>query len=174
MLHIYYGNGKGKTTAAVGLAIRALGNQYPVIFLQFLKGRDSGEIVLLKAIENCIVLRNSVDYGFYKNMGEQDKKAVFQMHMENLSLVREYMKKKAIRLIVLDEIFSAYHYKLFDTEAIWDIVDKGREDKENIDIVCTGRNPDPIFLEKADYITEMKKIQHPYDNGITARRGIEY
>lgn len=172
MIHVYYGEGKGKTTAAAGLALRALGNSIPVIFLQFLKARKSGEITMFSGLPGIIVLRNTVDYGFYKNMTEEQKEKVTQIHNQNIQQVFSYCKEGKCGMLVLDEVFSAYQYGLLDKEIIKHLLIMAEEDR--FELVLTGRNPDMVFIEKADYITQMKKERHPFDGGVSARKGIEY
>lgn len=165
MIHIYHGNGKGKTTAAVGLAIRAAGAGLKVIFVQFLKNGSSSEIKILKdhvQVEYC----------------KECSKFTFQMNDKEKSLVTEkhnQMIKKAFEhgadMIILDEFLDAYNKKMVDSNLSEKLIS---ENKETTEIILTGRNPAEIFTEQADYISEITAVRHPYENGVTARIGIEY
>lgn len=168
MVHVYYGEGKGKTTAAMGLAIRAAGNGKSVIIVQFLKGRKSGEICILKRLPEVIILRSDTDYGFYKDMTQETKEILIQLYRKYLEKVWEMTEKKE-SIVILDEIFSAYQYGMLEEELVKKIIEK-----KGIEVICTGRNPNSYFLKKADYITQMKKEKHPYDKGVLAREGIEF
>ena len=172
MIHVYYGDGKGKTTAAAGLALRALGNGMPVVFLQFLKARQSGEITVFSGLSGITVLRNAIDYGFYKNMSEEKKKQVTQNHNQNLQQVFGLYKEGKCGMLVLDEVFAAYQYGVLDRDIVKQLLLMAEEKK--FELILTGRNPDIVFIGKADYITQMKKERHPFDLGVSARKRIEY
>lgn len=167
MIHIYTGSGKGKTTAAVGAAVRMAGYGRKVLFAQFLKGARTGETELLQSAPDITVLRCDKKYGFFGSMTDDDKENIKASHNKNLSYIIERMQE--FDMIVLDEIFDALNYNLADYKTV-------RQIAENFggELLMTGRNPDKYFEDAADYITEMKKIKHPYDNGVLAREGIEY
>lgn len=167
MIHIYCGDGKGKTTAAIGLAVRMAGYNKKVLFMQFLKGSYTGELEILQKCENITVMRCDRNYGFFRSMTDSDKENIIKCHNENL----EYVLKNtdSFDMIVLDEIFAAYNYDLADREKVKGIVEKYKGE-----LVMTGRDPQEWFVERADYVSEIKKIKHPYDRGITAREGIEF
>lgn len=171
LIHVYCGDGKGKTTAAAGLSIRAAGSGMKVVFVQFLKAMESGEINILKSIDNITVIRNERDYGFFKRMTEEDKLAVTQLHNENLRRALELVERNHCGMLVLDEVCAAYNYSLLDKELVEKLI---TEKEDSLELVLTGRDPAPIFLEYADYVSEIRKIKHPYDRKITARKGIEY
>ena len=164
-LHIYTGDGKGKTTAAVGLAARFISYGGPVLFLQFMKGAESGECASLRAL-GCEVCRLSKDFGFYPNLS--DPALVYKEHTRMLSTALEFMQKENA-LLVLDESISAYALSLLDREEFLAILQNRK-----CEMVCTGRDVPPELLSLADYITEMKCIRHPYENGLSARCGVEF
>lgn len=170
LIHIYCGDGKGKTTAALGLALRAAGSGMKVVILQFLKGRPVNELESLKLIPGITVFRNSKDFGFFNTMTDQDKADITKMHNENLKKALDMVEKETCGLLILDEIIPAYNHGLVDKGLIDNLVENKSEELE---LVLTGRDPAPLFLEKADYVSEIKKIKHPYDNNIGARKGIE-
>ena len=166
MLQIYCGNGKGKTTAALGGAVRASGAGLRVCFAQFMKGSDTSELAALKTLP-ITVKRCDRDYGFFGAMSGADKSEITACHNGLL----KFAFSGDFDFLVLDEFFSAYRHGLLDNEfAARLILNK----KDSIEIVLTGREPPEIFLEKADYISEIMSRRHPYDSGITARKGIEF
>lgn len=167
MIHIYCGDGKGKTTAAIGLAVRMAGYGKKVLFVQFMKGSYTGELKMLAAEENIKVVRCDRGYGFFRSMTEADKEEIIQSHNANLKYIEQNMSD--FDMVVLDEAFSAYNYGLLDKNLLHDIVDNYTGE-----LVLTGHEPQEWFTDRADYITEMKKIEHPYDRGIQAREGIEF
>lgn len=167
MLHIYCGDGKGKTTAAIGLAIRMSGYDKHILFAQFLKGSHTGELNTLEKIYNIEILRCNRQYGFFESMTDNDKDKITKNHNDNL----EHIIKNANKydMIILDEVLDAYNYNLADKSIIEKIVNTYTGE-----LVITGRNPDEFFLKCADYVSEIRKQKHPYDKGIIARAGIEY
>lgn len=170
LIHIYYGDGKGKTTAATGLSIRASGAGERVIFAQFLKGGTSSELNVLKTLKGIEVCSLSTHRGFYKKQNDEERRLT---GTENRVLFDDAVKRSqnGIQLLVLDEILSACNYGIIDEESLTGFL-KNKPDE--LEVVLTGRKPSRGLLDMADYITEMKKIRHPYDKGIRARRGIEF
>lgn len=166
MIHIYCGDGKGKTTAAAGLAARMRGYGKRVLFMQFLKGGFSGEI---KTLRDCgiTVMRCDREYGFFGSMQDSEKADIKNSHNKNLQYVKEHMHE--FDMIVLDEIFAAYNYGLIGSALAEEIVSECK-----CELVLTGRDPDKYFLDRADYVSEITKIKHPFDKGARAREGIEY
>ncbi|SHO53353.1 cob(I)yrinic acid a,c-diamide adenosyltransferase [Anaerocolumna xylanovorans] len=171
LIHVYCGDGKGKTTAAAGLSIRAAGCGMKVVFLQFLKAMESGEIEILRKIDLITVIRNEKDYGFFNRMTEEDKLAITELHNKNLKAALDMVEREHCDMLVLDEVCAAYNYNLLDRGLVEKLV---KEKRDDLELVLTGREPAPVFLEYADYVSEIRKIKHPYDRKITARRGIEY
>lgn len=171
MIHIYCGDGKGKTTAALGLAIRAVGSGMHVNFVQFLKGSDTSELQTLARIPEISVLRCDKDYGFTFQMTDTQKAELTNYHNQMLSEILNQLYTGHKKLLVLDEFFSAYNYNLLDKELANRLVFTC---PEKIELVLTGRNPEQKFIDVADYVSEIQAIKHPYQNGISARHGIEY
>ena len=171
MLHIYYGNGKGKTTAAVGLTVRAIGSGMKTAFFQFLKNGSSSEISFLKSLENNTVICCEECKKFTFAMNDIEKNEVTIRHTKMLRQAADMLISEQVQLVVLDEFIDAYNKKLIDTELadkfINEIASKG-------EVVLTGRNPSDKLKKYADYLTEMSAVKHPFDNGITARKGIEF
>ncbi|TCL55468.1 cob(I)alamin adenosyltransferase [Kineothrix alysoides] len=171
LIHVYCGDGKGKTTAAAGLALRAAGCGERVIFAQFMKGNESGELSAMERIQEIELLRNSRNYGFYKNMSDADKKEITREHNEILKEVMRKIESGGYGMVILDEITYPYELDLIDKSEVERLI---KEKPPSLELVLTGREPDELFLEYADYITRMKCIRHPYEKGIPARRGVEF
>lgn len=171
MVHLYCGEGKGKTTAATGLALRAAGSGMRVVFTQFLKGSISGEINIIRNSDSIVVFRNDTDMGFLNSMSEEEVQKVTEMHNKNLNKSIELICSGQYNMLVLDEICAAYELNVIDRKAVDSFIN---DIPEQAEVVLTGRNPADIFIERADYITEMCKIRHPFDKGVQARMGIEY
>ncbi len=171
LIHLYHGYGKGKTSAALGLAIRCAGAGMKVVIVQFLKGSYTSELSILEQISNISVLRNSIDLGFINSMTETEKRELTKMHNSLLFSALESVDNNMCDLLILDELCAAYEYNTIDKDAIDNLI---INKPSGLELVITGRNPSRLFLDKADYITEMKNIRHPYDKNISARRGIEY
>lgn len=169
LLHIYCGDGKGKTTAAVGLAVRNAGAGGKVVFAQFFKDGSSSEIAVLKAIPGITVLNCTTHYGFYKRMSEETKEKARRDYTALLVTALEQAEKAD--LLILDEAVSAYTHEMFPREKLLEFLDSATE---HLEVVLTGRNPAPELMERADYLTEMCCRRHPFEKGIPARRGIEF
>ena len=171
MIHIYYGNGKGKTTAAVGLAVRAVGAGMKVGFFQFLKNGSSSEISVLKSLGSVTVICCDECNKFTFAMNDDEKKAVSCRHTSMLKKAADMIESNDVQLVVLDEFIDAYNKKMIDTELAESFIS---ETAQKCEVVMTGRDPSEMFRENADYITEMSAVKHPYEKGVTARKGIEY
>ena len=169
-LHIYTGDGKGKTTAAVGLAVRFAGTGGRVLFSQLLKDGSSGEISVLEQIEGIDVFVCRECFGFSFAMTEEVRQQACRTYRKYLAEVLERAAGGGYGLLVLDEILSAYNLEFIDRRELMHFLENRPEDLE---VVLTGRNPAPELAELADYISEIRKIRHPYDRGIPARRGVE-
>ncbi|MFI3172328.1 MAG: cob(I)yrinic acid a,c-diamide adenosyltransferase [Eubacteriales bacterium] len=172
LVHIYHGDGKGKTTCAIGLAMRALGAGYRVIFVQFLKGGDTSELKVLEHLERVEVVRAKKDYKFTWLLTEEELGLLKSEHNILLeeAIARCHIQDDERILLVLDELCATYEKKLIDQEKVLDFI-KNRFD--NIEVVITGRNPAKELLDLADYVSEIKKVKHPMEVGIYARKGIE-
>ena len=168
MIHLYCGDGKGKTTAAVGLAVRAAGSGMKVLFVQFFKSGKSSEVEALEKL-GIVTAHPDVHYGRYKTLSDEKKTEVRDSYAELLDDVIAHAAE--FDLIVLDEAVSAYNYAMIDGEQLTEFL---RLEGNRREIVLTGRNPLPELIELSDYVTEMKKVKHPFDGGIAARKGIEY
>jgi cob(I)alamin adenosyltransferase len=170
LIHLYTGEGKGKTTAALGLLLRARGRGLRVALAQFLKGGETGELKALDAL-GVTVLRNSRDYGFWKNASQAEKAEMKRENDANLAEAGRLARAGLCDLLVLDEICAAYRLGALDTALAERLV---LVKPEGLELVLTGRDAPPLFWEAADYVTEFTKRKHPYDQGVGAREGIEY
>ncbi|MCC3145486.1 cob(I)yrinic acid a,c-diamide adenosyltransferase [Halanaerobium sp. Z-7514] len=166
MVHVYTGCGKGKTTAALGLALRAVGADKRVFIAQFVKGMQYSELKSISEIENIDLKQYGHNYFIKGKSSEKDKKAARQ----GLKEVEELLKNSKYDLIILDEANIAVHYDFFSIDNLISILDKRQK---NIEVVITGRYAAEELIEYADLVTEMKEIKHYYKKGIKARKGIE-
>lgn len=171
LIHIYCGDGKGKTTAALGLALRAAGAGKRVHIVQLLKGNPTSELNSLTLIPNIIVDRPEKNFGFTFNMTEEQKSELTDIHNRLLSAAFRKMDCGETDLLIIDEFFAAYNKKLLDRSLAEKIV---FEKAIACELVLTGREPEKKFIDSADYVSEIKCVKHPYENGIEARKGIEY
>ena len=169
LVHIYCGDGKGKTTASVGLAIRAAGAGLRVLFAQFFKDGTSSELSILRTLDNIEVRVCETPHGFFKFMDQARRDRATEDYTALLLKVLEEARQ-GYGLLILDEIISACNYGAVPESAVLEFL---RERPEGLEVVLTGRDPSEALLAQADYVTEMKKLRHPYDRGIVARKGIE-
>ena len=183
MVHVYTGDGKGKTSAAIGLAMRAAGAGKKVVFAQFMKGTDTSELKSLSRVPEITIIRNNEDLGWFKKGDEQQAKAYTEAHNRILDEIETFIMNGECDVLILDEATYPYSFGIIDKERLENLFDLAEEaddggNKEiagkDMEIVVTGGDADSFFTERADYITEMKKIRHPYDMGAAARLGIEF
>ena len=171
MLHVYYGDGKGKTTAAIGLAVRALGCGQTVCLVQFLKGRGTGEVVFLEKTPGITILRGKTAACFTFQMNEAQKAECAVRQAEIFAEGMAMARQGRCDLLILDEVLDAARLGFLPEDALRKLTGEAAPVAE---VVVTGRGPAPWLLEAADYVTHMVKEKHPYDRGIAARRGVEY
>lgn len=171
LIHIYCGDGKGKTTAATGLALRAAGSGMKVLFARFLKNESSGELQILDRIPEIEVMHLPKSFGFYRTLSAGEKAEMKQMYEELWIQIEAKSATGLYQMLVIDELMAAYQYHLVDKERVVRFL---KEKPEALEVVLTGRNPSDEIIALADYISEIKKIRHPYDQGILARKGIEF
>lgn len=170
---VHTGNGKGKTTAALGLAIRAWGDGFRVLILQFIKGGCTyGELKTIETLKG-IDDRIEIDQGGlgFTNKGPTTKEEHEAAARETLIRAQEEIKSGNWDLIILDEINYAVKYELIREEDMLELLDLRPEE---LHLVMTGRDACESLIERADLVTEMKEIKHPYQKGIKAQKGIEF
>ena len=165
MLHLYWGNGKGKTTAAMGLALRALGHGRRVVIVQFLKDGTSGEIAPLRAAGATVYACPNAKFTWL--MDEADKAAAREASARALGQALA----EPFDLLVLDEACAALKSGILDEALLRRAVAFAKNGRE---VVLTGRDPAPWLQDAADYSTEMRAHRHPYADGVAAREGVEY
>ncbi|KMT21848.1 cob(I)yrinic acid a,c-diamide adenosyltransferase [Clostridium cylindrosporum] len=170
LVHIYCGDGKGKTTASIGLIIRALGSGMKVVFLQFLKNSPTSELNILSYLDNLTILRGKQGNVFSFSMTDEEKRLSTEIHNNNLKRAIEIAMSLQCDMLVLDEVIGAYNRNLVDKDMLLEFLDRK---PSTLEVVLTGRGPDANLTDRADYISEIKKIKHPFDMGISARVGIE-
>lgn len=166
-VHVYTGDGKGKTTAAVGLAIRSAGAGLRVLFTQFIKGITSSEIEALKIFSDQITVRQ---YGHGRFIRGEPCLEDINAAEQGLAQIEQALIDNTYDVIVLDEANVAVQCNLFSVDKLVKLI---ASKPPEVEIVITGRDAHPRLLNHADVVTEMKEIKHYYRRGITARLGIE-
>ena len=170
-IHIYTGEGKGKTTAALGLSIRAAGRDRKVLFVQFLKGQDTGEQYLMKKIPQITHLKLANARTFFHALTiEEQENLIEETEKEWESLYTKIMSG-GFDLVVLDEIMAAMYLGIVSESTVLKLL---QEKPIQMEFVLTGRNVPELILKEGNLVTEMRKIRHYYDQGILSKEGIEY
>ncbi|MBR2578231.1 MAG: cob(I)yrinic acid a,c-diamide adenosyltransferase [Erysipelotrichaceae bacterium] len=171
LIHIYCGDGKGKTTAATGLAVRAAGSGMKVLIARFMKKAASSELDALKLIPGIEVIPIEKEFRYVKVKNENVSEEAIEYLNEYFDRAVEKAMSGEYDLFVMDEIIGATRRDLIHVGKLIDFLDKR---PENLEVVMTGRGPLDVLVEKADYVSEVRKIKHPIDQGIYARKGIEF
>lgn len=167
-IHIYTGSGKGKTTAAIGLGIRAIGAGNKVYMIQFMKGRRYSEINTIETIPNFEIKQFGRDEFVSK---ENPEKIDIDFARKGFNHAKKIIKTKNYDMLILDELNVAVDFNLISVKNVLKLI----EDKpDNLELVLTGRYAHPEFVKIADVVTEMLEIKHPYQRGLIARKGIEF
>lgn len=171
LVHVYTGEGKGKTTAALGLALRALGWGLKVMMIQFIKGyKEIGEMEFAeKHPENFTIRQFALD--ITRSIDGRDVLARKKEASEAMDYAEQIVKSGEYDLVILDELAVAAHYELIELSRILKLIE-GKP--ASVELVITGRNAPSELIRAADYATEMLLIRHPYENGIQARQGVDY
>lgn len=168
---VHTGNGKGKTTAALGLAVRAWGSGLKILIMQFIKGGwKYGELKALQKFEPEMKIKQMGD-GFVKNSDDDERANHIKLAQVALVEAREEMLSGQWDMLILDEINYAVKFGLIAAQDVISLLD---DKPAGIHLVLTGRDASDIIIEKADLVTEMKEIKHPYHQGIKAQQGIEF
>lgn len=170
LIHLYHGDGKGKTTCAMGLALRCAGHSDPVVIVQFLKDGTSGECRMLAKMENVTVLAVNPVGKFYKSMTAEEQEKTKQAAVRTFEAATRLAVREQARMLVLDEVCAAIAYGVLEEAEVLRFLDNK---PEGLEVVLTGRNPAQSLMDRADYISEMVAWRHPFDRGIGAREGIE-
>lgn len=170
-IHIYCGDGKGKTSAALGLAVRAAGRGKKILIMRFLKNEDSGEVAALQKIPGIVVIPCFREFGFVFQMNEKEKAEAAEYYQRQFEDTCQEAAGGEYDVLILDEIMAACNYGMVREG---DVVNFLEHKPENLEVVLTGRNPSVRLWELADYISEIGMKRHPFQRGIGAREGIEY
>lgn len=166
-VQIYTGNGKGKSTAAFGLALRAVGAGLPVFIAQFMKSGRYGETRTFERLSDLVTLRQYGSGRFVHGRPSEDDVLAAR---EGLKEARAAIQSGKYKVVILDEAVIATFFDLFTVEDLLDLIETR---PDGVELVITGRNADPRLLERADLVTEMREVKHYYTAGVQARDGIE-
>ena len=170
-IHIYCGDGKGKTTAAIGLAVRACGCGKKVLITRFLKTDHSGEVKALGGLDHITVTPCERSFGFFSKMSPEQRTEAEIYYSQLLETTLNKAATEDFQLLVLDEIMAVCNFGLVEERKVLEFLSSR---PEGLEVVLTGRDPSEKLVEMADYVSEIRKVKHPYDRGISARQGIEY
>ncbi len=172
LLIVYTGNGKGKTSAAMGTAFRAVGQGLRVLMVQFIKGSwHYGELDAARMLGEERFQIVPMGRGFVKVGTEKPDPEDVAAAEKAWEFARDSIQSREYQLVILDEVNYAIHYQMLDAGTVAEAL-AGRP--EDVNVILTGRNAHPLVLEAADLVTEMKEIKHPFQKGILAQRGIDY
>jgi len=170
LVQVYTGNGKGKTTAAFGLALRAIGGGGKVAIVQFMKGRgDYGELAAIKQLAPACLLENYGAAGWVHKDGPKDEHIAEAQ--KALARAREVVQSGNWDLVILDEVINAVWFGLLPEAELFALLDRK---PQHVEVVLTGRNASQHLKARADLVTEMVQVKHPFEQGIAARKGIEF
>jgi len=168
LVQVYTGNGKGKTTAALGLALRAVGHGMKVLMIQFMKGNQYGELESAKKLSPCLIIKQVGRETFISKSNPDPKD--LQLAQEGFLMAKKAIQDKEYDIVILDEINLAIDYGLIPVKDLLQLMDSK---PETVELILTGRNVRREILERADLVTEMVDRKHYYDRGVPAREGIE-
>jgi cob(I)alamin adenosyltransferase len=167
MIHIYTGNGKGKTTAAMGLALRAAGAGLKVYIGQFIKGKQASELKALKGIRN-IKVEQFGNSCFIKKVPSKMDRGLAEKGLKRIDVI---ISAKLYNLVILDEITVALKLGLLDLNSVTNII---KNAPKSLELVLTGRYANPKIINLADLVSEIREVKHYFRKGVKARKGIEY
>ncbi len=172
LVQVYCGNGKGKTTAAIGLGIRAVGNDYKVIMIQFLKHDTTGECRMIKGLEpDFKIFHFEKKRGFTWELNEDEKQELRSETSNALKFASKVMDTGQCDILILDEILNSLDLGFVTEEEVCELIDGKSED---VELILTGRSLPDCIAQRAEYISRIVEVKHPMQKGIDARRGIEF
>lgn len=172
LVQVYTGEGKGKTTAAIGQGIRAYGNGLKVYMIQFLKSGKTGELTTIEELgENFKIFRFEKPKDFTWNLNEEELEELRLEIRDGYKFILDVIKENKCDLLIIDEVMAVLSNKFLSVEDVLYIIDNK---PKNMEVILTGRNVPSEIIEKSNLVTEMKCIKHYYNEGIPAREGIEY
>lgn len=170
-IHIYTGDGKGKTTAATGLAVRCAGSGGKVLWFQFLKKDTSGERKSLEVLNGVELLPGYENIKFSFRMTEEEKEQARSFYEDRMAYIVKQVNTKEYDLLILDEAIGAVNTGMLGEESLVKFLEKK---PEGLEVVLTGRDPSEKLLELADYVSNIQKVKHPFEQGVKARKMIEW
>ena len=168
LVQVYTGNGKGKTTAAIGQAIRACGHGLKVFMIQFMKGREYGELKLARGMKNFTIEQYGLDTFVEKNNPTEED---LELAQNGLERARQVIMSGNYDIVILDEINVAIDYGLIKLDAVINLI---KNKPKGVELILTGRYAPREIIRIADLVSEIKEVKHHYTKGIKARKGIEY
>ncbi len=172
LVHIYTGDGKGKTTAALGLGIRACGSGMKVLLVQFLKSMNTSELEIIKKLQpDFTVIRGFNCKKFAWDMTPLELQNAAQEAAEIFEQVKGIVNEGKHDLVILDELLGVVSLNFLEHDVVLDLI---RNKPQKVELILTGRNASEVLIQSADYVSDIKAVKHPYDKGIAARKGIEF
>ena len=169
-IQLYTGNGKGKTTAALGLALRAAGAGMKSIVIQFMKGQHYNELESVKRLDGLIIIEQYGSEDFC-NVDDKNLSQHYNLARNGYNRAMEVISNNRFPIVILDEIITAHLFKLVTLDDILNLI---KLKHDNTELILTGRGAPKELIERCDLVTEMKEIRHYYNDGVTARVGIEH
>lgn len=170
LVHIYCGDGKGKTTCGMGLCVRAAGYGLKVLIYQFMKNNSTSERASLAKLDNITVVPGLEQEKFSFQMTEEEKKERRSFYADQLRKVAEMAREQQFDLLFLDEAIYTIRCGLLDESLVLDFL---KNKPEHLEVILTGQGPSQALMDAADYVSEIRKVKHPFDQGMAARDGIE-
>ena len=170
LIHIYCGDGKGKTTSGMGLCARASGNGYKVLIYQFMKDNTTSEREVLKLSDNITIVDGLDKEKFSIALSDKERQERLDFYFSQFEKVTQ-LAEEQYDVLFLDEILYTIKAGLLEEQPVLNYL---RNKPENLEVILSGSYPSDEMIEVADYVSEIKKIKHPYDKGQPARKGIEY
>ena len=169
-IHVYYGDGKGKTTTGMGLITRAAGYGCRVLLYQFMKNNKTSERKILERVENITIIDGLETEKFSFQMTQDEKEARRKFYETQFKSVTKKAEEEKYDVLFLDQAVYTISAGLLDEELVLDFLKKK---PKQLEVILTGNTPDARLIDLADYVSEIRKIKHPFDKGMKARAGIE-
>ena len=170
LIHIYCGDGKGKTTTGMGLCARAAGYGYRVLIYQFMKDNSTSERNVLSLSENITIVDGLAQEKFSFQMTPEEQAAHKEFYESQLRLITKKAEEEQFDVLFLDEAVYAIRAGLLDESLILEFL---KNKPPHLEVILTGQDPSKALIDAADYVSEIKKVKHPFDHGMSARKGIE-
>lgn len=171
LIHIYCGNGKGKTTAAMGLGIRCAGRGNKVLLTQFLKDNNTGELNSIEKLSEYFhVVKGAPMKDWFNCLDKEGQEEVVKEHRNRFSQITNKAVNENYDLLILDEIMAALNYGVLELDTVLEFL---KNKPKTLEVVLTGRNPDKKLIDISNYVSEINSIKHPFEEGLPSRMGIE-